>query len=311
MRLLVVLNPSSRDFEASRRYPAIERKLARAEVDLVETSPDAGETRTRVEAGLAKNPERVVAIGGDGTVHSVVNIMFEGRSERPLPQLAVVPFGTANDVAKSLRLPLDDLDALAGLACGAFTRPFDVGLVRAKGDQGLRSAYFLDSVSIGMDADVLATRDRHRGLGGYLAYAAAMAERALVATKFDARIVVDGEKLDDRVFNIIVNNSPVYAGELTMPRSSASDGLLDVYVFDRAEYASKLLTFAVKQADLLKLGVDAFLEDITENQREVHGRDVSIRLASPRRLQVDGELFGSADEVFCSVAGAVEVASPR
>ncbi|MBI4821240.1 MAG: hypothetical protein HY791_33580 [Deltaproteobacteria bacterium] len=308
MRLFVVLNPSSHDFEAQRRFPALERKLraAATELEVMETAPSAELTRARILAGLEKGPDRVISIGGDGTFHTLVNAMLESKPSR-LPEVAVVPFGTANDVAKSLRLPTE-LDALAAIATGPKTRSIDIGLVRAKGDEGLRSAFFVDSVGIGMDADVLATRERHRGLGGYLAYAAAMAERALVASKFDARIIVDGEKYDDRVFNVIVNNSPVYAGEITMPRSHFDDGLLDVYVFDRAEYTSKLLTFAVKQADLLKLGVDELLDDITENQRESHGRDITIRLASPKRVQVDGELFGLADELFCTIGATVSVA---
>src|SRR5690242_14747417 len=102
MRALVILNPSSRDFEARQRWPHLEQRLsAHAELTVVETLPDPVETRARI---LAQHPERfdrVVVIGGDGTVHLAVNVLAE-RKEQGLPQVAIMPFGTANDVAKSL-----------------------------------------------------------------------------------------------------------------------------------------------------------------------------------------------------------------
>jgi diacylglycerol kinase (ATP) len=312
MRFLVVINPSARDFEAQRRWPSMKARLERAaELTVVETSPDDAETKARVRQSLAAlSFARLVAIGGDGTVHLVVNALMEAGLP-VLPELAVIPFGTANDVAKSLELPLGDPDALAEIACGPRTGALDICSVEAAGDQGqTRKVFWLDSVTIGMDADVLVARGRYRELGGYLAYAAALAERAVQQQSLDVRVTLDGNVVDARVFNIIVNNVPIYAGELRMPDSFGDDGQLDVYLFNRREYTSKLLSFAIRQADLLKLGINELLEDLTENQRTLHGRTVSIRLAMPRQVQVDGEVFSEANEIRCAVVGRLRVALP-
>ena len=309
MRLLVVINPSARDFEAERRWPAMEARLRRvASVTVVSTAPDDAETSRRIRAALSDRPERVVAIGGDGTVHLVLNaVMSEPGAP---PELAVIPFGTANNVAKSLGLPLDDFDALADVAVGAKLAPLDVGRLEARLGGTARSSWWLDSITVGMDADVLEARAHHRGLGGYLAYAAALAERAIEQQSLDVRVTLDGRVIDTRVFNMIINNVPLYAGELRLPGSRGDDGLLDVYLFNRREYASKLLSFAIKQTDWLQLGLHELLEDLTENQREHHARTVHLRLASPRHVQVDGEVYGEADELRAEVTGQLRFAVP-
>lgn len=309
-RAFVVLNPSSFDFEASRRWPSLRPILTRLlEIEVLETSPDDADTERRIREKVAGGFDRVIAIGGDGTVHLTLNALMTAGLPT-LPELAVIPFGTANDVAKSLALPVDDPARLAEIAAGTRTGRVDIAHVRvARGGHDVER-YWIDAVTIGMDADVLAARGRYRDLGGYLGYVAALAERAVEQQSLDVHLEIDGQPIDTRVFNVLINNVPVYAGELEMPGSRRDDGLLDVYLFNRREYASKVISFAIKQVDVLGLGVHELLEDLTDNQRAWHGRRVKLRLASPRRAQVDGEVFGETDEIECSIAGQLTVAIP-
>jgi diacylglycerol kinase family enzyme len=309
--LLAVMNPSAHDFDARRRWPRLEPILRRGrELTLLETEPDPARTHERLKAELARRYDRVVAIGGDGTVDAVLNAIVDARPD-PLPELAVIPFGTANDVAKSLRLPLDDLERLAAIATGDRLGALDVPRVRAlRRGRLVVEKVWVDSVGIGMDADVVFERARYRDLGGYLAYAAALADRSLQQRSFDLVLDLDGRKFETRVFNVFVNNVPVYAGSLEMPGARRDDGLLDVYLFDRLEYGSKFLSFLTKEVDVLGLGVHEFLEDITRNQRTLHGRRVRLILASGRRLQIDGDPVGEVDEVVCEIVGQVPVVLP-
>jgi diacylglycerol kinase family enzyme len=312
-RVLVVMNPSARDFEAERRFPQLEPILrSLADVRLLKTDPDDAKTAALLSEALREGHDRVISIGGDGTAHLVLNVLFAmiQQEQLPVPEFAVIPFGTANDVAKSLHLPMHDLEKVAEIAAGDRLGLLDVGFVRATLDDRSASRFFVDAVTVGMDADVLAARNKHRELGGYLAYAAALAERAVEQQSLDIRLTIDGKSLDTRVFNAVINNVPVYAGELEMPGAKRDDGLLDVYLFNRGEYASKLMSFAIKQVDILKLGVHEALEQITDNQQTFHGRNIKVRLASPRKVQVDGEMFGEAEELECTLAGRLKVAIP-
>jgi len=306
MRVLVVINPSSHDFEARSRWPSMKPRLETAgDLRVVETDPDDAETRHQILKALEEPTDRVVAIGGDGTVHLTVDAIMRSAAR---PSLGVIPFGTANDVAKSLNLPLHSEEELAAVAVGTCTGKMDIAEVTATVEGEVRQSYWIDSVTIGMDADILVARGKYRDLGGYAAYLAALAERSVQQKALDARVTVDGEVIDTRLFNIVVNNVPIYAGELRLPDSARDDGLLDVYMFNRRQYVSKVLSFAVKQLDLLELGVADLLEDITDNQEQTHGREITIRLASPRRVQVDGEVYGEAQEIRCAVVDQLEVA---
>src|SRR5262245_48024673 len=114
-RVLVVINPSSADFEADRRWPSLEPILSRiADISVLKTDPDDARTMHMIKSALAAKADRVIAIGGDGTAHLVLNAMLAG--EREPEDFAVIPFGTSNDVAKSLQLPLGNLERMAEIA---------------------------------------------------------------------------------------------------------------------------------------------------------------------------------------------------
>lgn len=309
-KALIVLNPSSADFQAQKRWPELEIELGRLlELTVVTTSPDPKTTSSLIAQALTTTFDRVIAIGGDGTVHLVVNEMLKA-GPAPYPKLGVISFGTANDVAKSFDLHGLTLQQSAAVAAGETTRGLDVGHLTCWNRGVARSTCFIDSVTLGMDADVLASRAEHRDLPGYLSYVPAVVERAIEQHSFDVSITTDKGQYDDRVFNLVINNVPIYAGELVLPGSKAADGLLDLYVFDRMEYSSKVVSFLVKQADLLKLGFSDVLEQMTQNQRTEHTKTVQARLASPRKVQVDGEIFGEADGLRTEIVTTLQVLAP-
>jgi diacylglycerol kinase family enzyme len=173
VRLLVVMNPSAHDFEARKRWPRLRPILeAHAAVTLLETEKD--DERTLASSDFT----RVVAIGGDGTIHLVANAVATAGLAKP-PELAVIPFGTANNVSKSLRLPGRDLDALAAIAVSDRLERLDLASVSATIAGRREERIWVNCLGVGMDADVVAARSHYRDLGGYLGYAAALAERSM------------------------------------------------------------------------------------------------------------------------------------
>jgi diacylglycerol kinase family enzyme len=95
--------------------PAIRSLLLRHgfEIDVVETSA-AGESAAMLARAAAQSSSLVLACGGDGTVHGVVQGLAQGLAG-PSCALGVVPLGTANALARNLGLPLDPLEAVTQL----------------------------------------------------------------------------------------------------------------------------------------------------------------------------------------------------
>ena len=93
-------------------------------------------------AGIGARADLAVVLGGDGTIHTVANALVRVGLER-LHEVAVIPFGTANDVAKSLGLPLDDFAALAEIAMSDHLAGFDLARVRVNRDGGAVDRLFV------------------------------------------------------------------------------------------------------------------------------------------------------------------------
>lgn len=303
MKVLTILNPSAQDFKAQKLWGEYQHKLPEG-FDLVKTSSDEAENTHNIQQSLQNNEyDRIILIGGDGTIHASINVTLNFFADLPpenIPTIAVIPFGTANDIAKSINLP-NDYEQLFEIAISDDLVPFDVGLVSLGLAGQAKQCYFLDSVSVGMDADILNARSAYRTLKGYLSYVPAVAERLLKQRSFTAQVDIDGQRFQhSKAFNIIVNNAPVYAGEIEIPGSRCDDGLLDVCVFDRGSYTSKLTAFAAN-----KIGIPDFTRQLWHKVNSV-----GITLPAPQKVQIDGEYFGEADMIICEYFTKIVLAAP-
>ena len=149
-RGLAIVNPTAGGGRAGRRWQELARALRACGV-----SVEAVQTTTAGEAtALAREASGrvggLIAVGGDGTVHEIVNGL---PLERP-PLLAVAPYGTGNDFARGLRLPAA-ASALATLIATRRAIARRVGDIRygPPGDEQVRR--FINGVGVGLDAAVL------------------------------------------------------------------------------------------------------------------------------------------------------------
>lgn len=169
--------------------------------------------------------ERVVAVGGDGTVHFAVNRLHAGGHLGDVA-LGVVPAGTGSDLARTLGLPLRPAEALA-TALGPGERRID--LLEVTTAAASRVALNVASVGIsGLVAGRVNLR-RHRRPTAYLGATL----RALVLYRpFWGRVVCDGETWHEGgIFLLAVANGPTFGrGMRVAPEAAVDDGLADVVV---------------------------------------------------------------------------------
>ena len=160
---------------------------------------------------------RVVLLGGDGSVHLAAN-----SSARP-DELALMPAGRANNIARSLGIPRD-LGAAAGLAVRGSARPFDL-LAASAGD----TTYFACE---GVSAGFLAQARTRYSAPNSAAVGAGLRAGAAALRKFrPARVVLtlDGRRVELEVAQVFIANTPLYAfGLRVAPRADVRDGRLDV-----------------------------------------------------------------------------------
>jgi YegS/Rv2252/BmrU family lipid kinase len=299
------VNPIAGSGRAHGIVPRIEAwlKERRIEGRLVETS-EAGHAERLAAAAAGLGHDRVIAVGGDGTMQEVINGLLASRAEtyEGPPHMAVVPAGRGNDMARSVRLPIDPMACLP-IALGAATHPFDVGRATSP-DGGQR--HFGAAGGVGFDAAVaytMAARRRFwmRGEPGY--FLATLNELRRYHNS-ELRITLSGEGEDrvvtQRFLFVAFANGPYYGGGMQIcPAAKTDDGWLDVcLVGDLSRLAALRELPGIYQAKHLK----------NPQVEIVQARSVRIEGSASARVHLDGEPFGTVPVEVTILPGAVRMA---
>jgi undecaprenyl-diphosphatase len=244
------------------------------------------------------DPPLVIAAGGDGTVCAATNAIGDSGAV-----LAIVPLGTSNDVARSLGIPPDAVEAVDVIANGRVCE-VDTGSVHVEGEGDARA--FLHTATAGLNVEFakMATNPTLREKFGGLTYPIAAARAVRNYEPFECTLEYDGRRETVSAVHVSVSSTPVFGGVLGMrvPGASITDGLLDVIVVERLSIAR--LALAV---------VDTFIGRHRPVHR-VHAMKVpAIRIsaAPDQRITVDGELVGELPARFAAVPRGVRVLVPH
>lgn len=258
--------------------------------------PGAGQARRAIAAGA----DVVVAVGGDGTVRAVAEALVGTH----VP-MGILPMGTGNLFARNLDLPMNDAAALMRTVLEGVDRAVDVGHMEVErafpghGDDGRH--IFLVMAGAGIDAEMVAGANPtlKRRLG-WLAYFFAALEH-LHDKRMTATVTIDdAEPVTNEMRTVLMANAGRLPGGLQLiPDASISDGMLDIATLDARAgivgwtdlFGSVIAQGAgIKQSELLQ----AWRASRIDHGR---GRSVEITMASPERVQVDGEVLGRATRV--------------
>jgi diacylglycerol kinase (ATP) len=149
-RWLAIVNPAAGGGNAQRAMAALQRALANRQITCAIVQTQGPGHATALARSAGDGFEGILAVGGDGTVHEVVN----GLPLRGGPRLAVAPWGTGNDWARGLRLPRDP-ERIAALIERASTDTVPVGRATYSTPSGFDSCRFINGAGLGLDTAVL------------------------------------------------------------------------------------------------------------------------------------------------------------
>lgn len=225
-RTFIILNPAAGQEDPARLRRLLGGAFAarRVSFDLAETTHPGHATELAREAA-ALGYRRVCVVGGDGTLAEAVTGL--AGSETPL---AIIPRGTANQVARNLRIP-DGIEEAVAVAVTGTPAAVDLGRV---GDR-----IFALVAGAGFDAAVMGTATRDlKERWGFGAYIFAAVKEALAAQPVDFRITADGEVMEVRAVSVMLANvGELFAHFLPFalplaprPRRSWQDGRFDVVI---------------------------------------------------------------------------------
>ncbi len=272
---LVILNPA-----ANRGNMKLYRSLIRSRVE--QERADYRETSRPGEAceyamAAAKAGQAVIIVGGDGSVHEVVNgILASGRR---IP-MGIVAAGSGNDYAwRTLKLPRDPAAAIERAFHG---QPInvDAGTVNGK--------FFLNALSVGLDADIAVAASKMKKFplmsGERLYYTTTVRQLLFGYHRCPwLKLKLDHSKYqtEKRYVLIAITNGPTYgAGFHINPDADHADGLFDVCTIDYTP-----LLHALRLLPIVQKGAHAGLPEVTFYRAKA----VSIESRQTVNIQMDGE----------------------
>ncbi len=285
---LVIINPRSRrggDAEFSDCLSLLEENGIRLIKVKSHGSKETGELITMHRQRI----DLVILAGGDGTVSSAAETLYRYK----LP-FAILPLGTANDLARSLELPTDISGACRSIAVNR-RHKIDLAVVNGR--------YFFNAANIGLGVKVtheLTPEIKKRW--GVLSYLKALFNAMQRKQVFRAAVTIDGKRYKLKSMHIAVGNGRYYGGgNIIDENASINDGLLCLYSLKPQSFWSLLLL-----SPLLRNGK----QRLTQRTFCATGRRIEIKTRKSMEIDADGEPVTHTPAVFEVLPDALEVISP-
>lgn len=254
-------------------------------VEPFENFPEIARDITR----LHQSADAVVICGGDGSISSAAPAVIESG----LP-LGIIPAGTANDLARTLSIPLDFATA-ADVIIAGHKRQIDVGIVNGHA--------FFNVASIGLSSELAQKLDpRTKKRFGRLGYAVAALRILARARRFRARIIEKGNSTSVKTYQIAIGNGRLYGGGNIVEQTAAiDDGTLDLYSLE----TQNLWKLAL-MARAFRTGTHGAWKEV----RTARCVEFEIETRQPMPINTDGEIVAATPARFHVMPEAVTVFAP-
>ena len=249
----------------------------------------SGDARAIARHLSGRGETDIVAMGGDGTVHEVLN----GVVDPARLNLGIVPCGSGNDFAAAIALPKKPTDALSLILRGE-AKPTDYLEC-----SGVRCITVLGA---GIDVEILRLSYRAKVLKGSLNYFVSLVRALLGFENIPIDITVNDRASSHEGFLVCACNGRRIGGGIEIcPDAVVDDGKMDVVLVNglpRSRYLDALIK--LKQKKILA-------QDYTLHERAAR---LSASFRTPTTIQIDGELYDNLPFDVRVVHDALKVYRP-
>ncbi len=301
----VIVNPIAGSGRGLDKYPQISKLLRDEGITyeplFTEHKYHAVElTVTAINAGYRK----ILVVGGDGTMHEVVNGLFIQKVVEPSSiTIASIPTGDVNNWARSAGIPLRYEKAIKVISQG-YTQLQDVGVVSYIESQYRQTRYMTNAAGVGFSTHLLKRLNHLRNKGrnkGRLLWACIVAFFRYKPTGI--KVWIDDELVyNDLLMSITIGTGRYNGGGmLQLPEAVMNDGLLDLSLIRPVHFWHIL--FRVRYL---------FDGGIYRIGHILQGRGAKVRIESTPEIsvEIDGELMGESPFEFSVVEKAITVVLP-
>ena len=297
--MVLIFNPNARGGRSEQYLQEVRSQLEQRGLPYeVKPTERPGHATEIAKRSLEAGARLIVAVGGDGTIHEVVNgMVHDDRPIVPGATLGVLSAGTACDFVKTFGIPTMPAHAVAHLD-GPESFAIDLGSVRYEQDGRPHKRYFANVAEVGLGAEVVrrairAPRVLHP-LNYHLAFWWSVARHQPTEVEVD---------LTDRTYrgpmsNLVAANCQFFAGGMKIaPRAAPTDGVLDFQIqFPSKREAIALLPKTYQGAHVPHPHI-----------KEAKRVRVSITSERPMPIEADGQMLGHTPAIFEVVRNVISL----
>jgi diacylglycerol kinase (ATP) len=232
MHFAIVVNPTSgKRHGESIAARAVERLGDAGHTTIVVQGADAPSARDQLKLAIDGGLDGVLVVGGDGALHGVLDHVADSDLI-----FGLIPAGTGNDTARSLGIPVKDVDAAVDLVIAGNVRTIDL----ARADE----AYVATVVASGFDSKVNERANEMTWPRGNMRYNIAIVAELREFEPLPFTLVLDGKTIEREAMLVAVGNGPSFGGGLRICEGAElDDGLLDVVVINPVSKPKLLRVF--------------------------------------------------------------------
>ncbi len=309
-RTVVIVNPQSQGGRLGKRWADLADTIGRVFPFDEAITQAAGDATRLAREALKAGAERVVAIGGDGTINEVVNGFFDdtGAPVSPNASFALIPYGTGGDFRRTMNIP-QELAAAAAIIKANHKKKIDVGklqLTTKSGGKQLRM--FANIASFGVSGVVDRLVNESGKKFGRLSFAVATARATWSYRNQRVQLIFDGnvnDRVETTINTVAVANGRFFGGAMKIaPDAEVDDGLFDVISMGDLGFGDLL-----KSGRRLYQGTHLSMDKVSTRRARI----VEAEPVDPRgvvELDVDGESPGQLPARFEIIPGALWMVVP-
>jgi diacylglycerol kinase (ATP) len=287
MQILFIVNPAAGRRKSKDIVPIIERICKENNVPYkIKYTSGPNEATEIARNGANLKFERIIAVGGDGTLNEVVNGI--AGTEKAL---GIIPAGSGNDFIRSLG-DLENIEEI--IYQNIFGEVKAIDLAKCNG------RYFINVGSVGFDAEVaMKAKNTKKLLTGKAAYLAAAINTLITFEGMKVKVEIDDKIIEENTLLIAIANGKYYGGGiLPAPEANIEDGYFDICFVEH-----------VPKFKILYL-LPKYIKGQHHSIKEVRFyKSRKIKLTSEKKIYVnlDGEIFEDNEAEFEIIPKGINV----
>ena len=294
-----IVNPVAGALSTRKKWPLIDSLLKRLGVRFdYQYTEGVGHAIELAKDATTKGYDRVVAVGGDGTINEVANGIITSNGTQDI-SLGIISTGTGSDFIRSVGIPHDYVAACSRIHNGR-SFPVDVGVVEYHRDDKPMQRYFINTAGIGFDAAVISVTEKtSKKMGGTIPYLLGVLRTLISYRNKPVTITMGDNQETKRVVSVMVANGRYAGGGMKFaPTAQLDDGLLDM-----------LIISDMGKLELLKAFPTVYKGTHLNHPKVklMQTNYVSVNSADKIPVYADGELLGEGPVVFRLIPSVLKI----